>query len=167
MAISNSTRIGTASNLAEGGTYDLLLVKFEGDYPETQVSFGLYNTPMKITGLQKVAQTFMKLLLTSKGSDPFYPNRGTFFPNLAIGANQYLENQSYIESIREAILDGETQTKECLNSTNADLSSCLDRIEILGLDKVDDSLVLYISLTTSAGQNAPIAVPFPEFGLSS
>ena len=162
-----TTRIGTASNLQTGGSYDLLFVKFLGTFPEGQITFGIYDTPMKITGLQKVAQVFMKTLLTSKGSDPFYPSRGTAFSGLTIGANQSVNDAVYVQTISDAIKDAEAQVKAGLNFQNSDLSSCLDKIVLLGLDKLDDSLTLYVSLTTSNGVTASIAVPFPEFGLTA
>jgi hypothetical protein len=162
-----TTRIGTATNLQVGGSYDLLFVKFVGTFPEGQITFGLYDTPMKITGLQKVAQVFMKTLLTSKGSDPFYPSKGTAFSGLTVGANQSVNDSVYVQTITDAIKDAESQVKSGLNFQNSDLSSCLDRVTILGLDKIADSLTLYVSLTTSNGVTASIAVPFPEFGLTA
>lgn len=162
-----TTRIGTASNLQPGGSYDLLFVKFVGTFPEGQITFGIYDTPMKITGLQKVAQVFMKTLLTSKGSDPFYPSRGTAFPSLTIGANQSVDNSAFVQAISDSLKDAEAQVKAGLNFQNSDTSSCLDQITLLGLDKVDDSITLYVSMTTTNGVTASIAVPFPEFGLSS
>ena len=60
-----SNRIGTINNLEVGGTHDLLLVKIEGTFPEGKVTFGLYDMPMKITGLQKVVQTFLKILFSN------------------------------------------------------------------------------------------------------
>lgn len=162
-----TTRIGTATNLQTGGSYDLLFVKFLGTFPEGQITFGIYDTPMKITGLQKVAQVFMKTLLTSKGSDPFYPSKGTAFSGLTIGANQAVDDAIYVQTISDSIKDAEAQVKSGLNFQNSDLSSCLDKIVLMGLDKIDDSLTLYISLTTSNGVTASIAVPFPEFGLSA
>lgn len=162
-----TTRIGTASNLQVGGSYDLLFVKFVGTFPEGQITFGIYDTPMKITGLQKVAQVFMKTLLTSKGADPFYPSRGTAFSSLTLGANQSTNDAIYSQTISDAIQDAASQVKSGLNFQNSDLSSCLDKVTLLGLDKVADSLTLYVSLTTSNGVTASIAVPFPEFGLTS
>jgi|ERR1700757_2909054 len=161
-----TTRIGTASNLQPGGSYDLLFVKFIGTFPEGQITFGIYDTPMKITGLQKVAQVFLKTLLTSKGSDPFYPSRGTAFPSLTIGANQAVDDSIFVQTIQDAIQDAESQVKSGLNFQNADLSSCLEKVTILGLDKIDDSVTMYVSMTTSNGVSASIAVPFPEFGLT-
>lgn len=161
-----TNRVGTSTNLAPGGTYDMLLIRFEGTYPEGKVSFGLYDTPMKITGVQKVAQTFMKTLMTSKGSDPFYPNRGTDFPNLTIGANQTISDTAYMALIKNSVADAEAQVKSGLNIQNPDPSSCLASAQVLGMDKFDDSLVLYVQVTTLSGITASVAMPFPEFGLT-
>jgi hypothetical protein len=162
-----TTRIGTATNLQTGGTYDILFVKFVGTFPEGQITFGLYDTPMKITGLQKVAQVFLKTLLTTKGSDPFYPARGTAFPSLTVGANQSVDDSIYVQTISDAITDAESQVKAGLNFQNPDLSSCLEKITLIGLDKEGDSVTMYISMTTGNGVTASIAVPFPEFGLTA
>lgn len=162
-----SNRIGTVNNLEVGGTYDLLLVKIEGQYPEGKVSFGIYDVPMKITGLQKVVQTFLKLLLTTKGSDVFYPARGTFFSALTINANRLTNEDTLIADIRDTIRDAEIQTKQSLNVNTTDSSSCLDSIEILGLDTIEEGVILYLKVTTLAGEYAAVSLPFPEFGLDN
>lgn len=166
MATSTNFRVGTANNLQVGGSYDLLLVKFVGNYPEGQVTFGLYDTPMKITGLQKVAQIFVKILMTTKGSDPFYPQRGTQFPSLTVGANLLIDDTIFISNLKDAITDGSNQTKECINAYNQDTSSCLDSIKILGIDKVAEGTLVYLLIRTLAGEEASVALPFPEFGLT-
>lgn len=165
MALSANSRVGTATNLNPGGLYDILLVKFLGNFPEGQISFGLYDTPMKITGLQKVAQVFLKTLLTSKGSDPFYPDRGTFFPNLTVGANVDITDSLLLSDIRTSVTDAESQVRSSLNVNTADTSSCLDSVKVLGLDTVTEGIVMYLRLTTLDGEFASVAVPFPEFGL--
>lgn len=163
----NNPRVGTSTNLQVGGQYDLMLVKFVGSFPEGEMKFGFHDTPMKVTGLQKVSQTFLKILLTTKGSDPFYPNRGTLFGELTINSNQDMDDQRYIETIRDSILDAQNQTISCLNAQNPDSSSCLVAATLLGLDKVGDSLTLYVNIATANGARASIAVPFPEFGLDT
>lgn len=160
-------RVGTSSNLQSGGSYDLLLVKFVGTFPEGQITFGIYDTPMKITGLQKVAQVFLKILLTSKGSDPFYPQRGTFLAENVVNANRKSSTDVFMAEVKEYIQDAEKQTKACLNASNPDTSSCLDSVDILSVDALEDSLTISVYLTTLDGAGAAIAVPFPEFGLSA
>lgn len=166
MAISSNIRIGTDTNLQPGGSYDLLLIKFKESFPEGQITFGLYDTPMKITGLQKVAQVFMKILMTTKGSDPFYPHRGTFFPSLTVGANLLTSDAKFLSDLRDALKDANLQTKECANAYNPDLSSSLDTVDILGVDKVSEGVLMYLKLKTLSGEEASISLPFPEFGLN-
>jgi hypothetical protein len=161
-----SGRIGTINNLEVGGSYDLLMVKIEGTFPEGKISFGLYDTPMKITGLQKVVQTFLKVLLTTKGSDLFYPSRGTFFPSLTVNANQLTDDNALVSDISDTIKDGSNQVRSMLNVNTVDLSSALDSVEILGIDRIPEGIFLYLQVTTMAGQFASVAVPFPEFGLN-
>lgn len=162
-----SKRLGTDTNLQVGGTYDILLVKVEGEFPEGKVSFGLYDVPMKITGLQKVAQIFLKTLLTTKGSDPFYPFRGTYFPSLAVGANILTNYSTFLSDVSETVTDASDQVKSMLNINVTDLSSTLDSVEVLGIDRLNEGFQIYIQLKTLAGEFAAVALPFPEFGISS
>jgi hypothetical protein len=161
-----SNRIGTISNLETGGTYDILSVKVEGTYPEGKISFGFYDVPMKITGLQKVAQVFLKTLLTTKGSDVFYPNRGTEFPDMTVNSNAIYDDATLLEEIRSAVNDAANQTINALNVNTVDESSCLYSVEVLGLDRISEGIVLYMQLKTLAGEFAAVSLPFPEFGLN-
>ena len=165
MAISKSNRVGTVNNLEVGGTHDLLMVKVEGDFPEGKVSFGFYDVPMKITGLQKVVQTFLKVLLTTKGSDVIYPDRGSFFPEMTVGANQLVDDNALLSDLSDAIKDATGQTRSILNVNSSDITSALDRVEILGLDRISEGVMIYLQVITLAGELAAISVPFPEFGL--
>jgi hypothetical protein len=122
---------------------------------------------MKITGLQKVAQVFLKVLMTSKGSDPIYPSSGTFFPNLTIGANVSIKDARLLSDLRAAIKDAESQTKEALNVNTSDLTSCLAYVQVLGLETIQEGVFIYLKLGTQAGEEASVAVPFPEFGLGA
>ena len=50
MALANKNpRIGTASNLATGGTYDILMITYPEGFPEGQIGFGFDVTPRKVT----------------------------------------------------------------------------------------------------------------------
>ena len=162
-----SVRIGTDKNLSTNGTYDLLMVKFEGTYPEGKLNFGFYNVPMKITGIQKVSQQFLKTLLTSKGSDPFYPDRGTFLPSLMTGPNITLNNGAFISDINDAIRDASTQVRNISDADIIDAESALDSVQLLGADRLTEGWFIVLGLTTLAGESAKIAIPFPEFGLDN
>jgi hypothetical protein len=162
-----SNRVGTAANLNAGGSHDLLMVKMtvKGTFPEGQISFGLYDVPMKITGIQKVAQHFLRVLLSSKGSDPFYPNKGTLMPSIMIGANLLEDNQTFISDVVSAVKDASDQVRSMLNVDTIDLESTLDTTDVVGMDRVEEGWFVVINLVTLAGENASISVPFPEFGL--
>lgn len=161
-----SNRIGTLTNLETGGTYDLLIVKAQGTYPEGKISFGFYDVPMKITGLQKVAQVFLKILMTTKGSDVFYPAMGTDFPELTTGANTISDDNTLLAELSASINDAVNQTINSLNVNTTDESSCLYSVDILGMDRISEGIVLYLQLKTLAGEFAAISLPFPEFGLN-
>ena len=122
---------------------------------------------MKITGVQKVVQTFLKTLLTSKGSDPFYPERGTLFQALTINANQTTSDPIFISSVTDCINDAASQVQAGLNFNNPDPTSCISSAQLISLDKYDDSLVIYVQIITLSGLTTSVALPFPEFGLST
>jgi len=143
------------------------MIRTDGVYPEGKVTFAFHDIPMKITGLQKVVQTFLKILLTAKGSDPFYPQRGSEFPDLVVNANLLTDDATLLSDITSAIRDATIQTRSSLNINTADLSSTLDNVEVLGLDRIDEGVVIYLKAITLAGEFAAVAVPFPEFGLGT
>lgn len=166
MAIKNTNpRIGTTKNLESGGTFDLLLIKYPDGFPEGQLLFDIDMTPRKITGLQKVAQVFLKVLMTSKGSDVIYPNRGTNFPSLALNSN-VIENDTVLYAeLTSAVKDAEGQTKAALNSAKGDTASMMDRVEIIRIAVSQDSIVMFLYMQTLDGTKAKLAIPFPELDL--
>lgn len=166
MAITTRTsRLGTAENLPNSSTYDVLLVSTDSGYPTGQISFGFEVAPRKITGIQKVAQLFIKILLTQKGSDVIQWNIGTNFPELAIGANRQTKNESFMADIITCVKDAEGQVKALTASRNKDLESQLNKIVLQSIDVSGESLTMYLQLITRAGTTASIAIPFPELDM--
>lgn len=160
------TRIGIEVNLPQGGTYDMLLVSTPEGYPSGQVFFKFEETPRKITGIQKVAQTFMRMLFTQKGSDVLHPSFGTEFPALVIGANRRQSDAEFRSQIITSVRDAENQAKYILNGTSVDLASQLSQVILQGFAAERDSLGLIIKLVTKAGETASVSIPFPELDLS-
>jgi hypothetical protein len=158
-------RLGTPTNLPTDGTYDLLLINFPDSYPEGKIQFDLAETPRKITGIQKVAQTFMKVLFTSAGSNVLYPNQGTNFQALTINANISTSDSVFVTELSDQIKEAESQTKAILNSGSQDLAGQLQEISILGLDTSTEAAIIYLKLVTKAGAKAQVAVPFPMLDL--
>lgn len=163
MAISK--RIGTPTNLPLGGTYDLLLFSFPDGYPEGKLTFAIGDNPKKITGIQKVAQLFIKLLMTRKGSDIIHPSLGTFFTDNVMGANRQSNDSDLQIQIISEVRDAESQCIYLLNNSTSDAASQVDKIVLLGLDTGSDSITMYLQLITLAGERAQIAVPFPQLDM--
>lgn len=160
----SSTRLGTAVNLSEDALYDLLLIKFEEGFPEGLLKFDIDETPRKITGIQKIAQMFLKILFTSKGSNLLSINQGTNFSILVSNSNITTEDSVFVSEINTEIRSAESQVKRIMN-IGKDLASQLESITILGLDTSRESVVLYLRMVTLAGARAQVAVPFPELNL--
>jgi phage baseplate assembly protein W len=159
------SRLGVEVNLPSGSTYDLLLVSTPEGYPEGKVYFKFEQTPRKITGVQKVAQTFMRILFSSKGSDVLRPDSGTAFPELVISSNRQMDDRILYSEISEAVRDAEQQTRYILNSSTEDFSSQLEKIIIQGFDSSLDSVTLFLRMVTRDGEEATVAIPFPELNL--
>ena len=159
-------RIGTTSNLPTGGTYDLLFISFPGGFPQSQLVFEIADTPRKVTGLQKVAQMFLKILFTRKGSNVVIPSQGTYFSDYVVNANRVeATDTALISDLTEQINDAQAQVQYILNTVDSDVASQLKTVQLLGIDVSTESIVIYLRILTNAGAMASIAVPFPQLDL--
>lgn len=163
--MATNTRIGIDVNLPSGASYDLLLIDHPDGYPEGKIQFKFNNTPRKITGIQKVAQYFLKTLLTRKGSDVLYDNHGTFFTDYTINANRSGPDRELYTALTAQIRDAEGQAKAVLNTAGSDSASMLQEINVLGIDIATEAAVIYLKIVTVAGVSAQVAVPFPQLDM--
>jgi phage baseplate assembly protein W len=160
----SSTRLGISTNLAQGGLNDLLLIKYGDGFPEGLLDFDIDDTPRKVTGIQKVAQMFVKILFTSLGSNVLSPNQGTNFPTLTVNANITEDDSVFMADLVTEIRSAESQVKRILN-IGTDVASQLDSVTILGLDTGSESVTIYLRILTKAGAKAQVAIPFPQLDL--
>lgn len=160
------SRVGTSQNLEDGGTFDLLIMGFPNGFPRGYVSFEIGDTPRRVTGVQKVVQTFLLALLTDKGSDPVHPNRGTDFNNYVAGANVGTDYEELTTVIRHCIQDAETQTKATLNGNANDTASQLASVDIGFVEAVSETLNIGLRILTLDGNTASVAIPFPQTDLA-
>ncbi len=159
-------RIGTPTNLQESGTEDLLLITYPDGFPEGQINFDLADTPRKVTGVQKVAQLFLKILLTKLGSNVLRQKEGTLFAEYLIQANRTgMDSELYAIMISE-VNSAASQVKYILNvKGNNDLSSQLYEVKILGIDIQQEAVTMFAKITTMDGETAQVAIPFPQLDL--
>jgi hypothetical protein len=165
-SVTFKNRVGTAVNLPSTGTYDLLLVEFPDGFPNSKLTFDVGDTPRKVNGIQKVAQMFLKVLFSSKGTDLIHDDFGTNFQQLIIGANISTTDTVFMSELTSEIQSAENQTKNILNSYGSDVASQLDRITLLGIDTSKDSVVMYLYILTKAGAGSNIGIPFPQLDLA-
>lgn len=164
--ISVNPRLGTVNALPTGATYDLLLIDFPNGFPQSVLKFNINDTPRKVTGIQKVAQMFLKLLFTTIGSNILYPNQGTGFSYLTINANISSTDAVFISDLSSQIKSAESQVKIIMNIDGTDSASQLDSITILGMDTGQESAIIYLNMVTLAGATAQISVPFPQLDMN-
>lgn len=158
-------RIGTIANLPAGASYDVLLITFPDGYPEGKLVFSLDDTPRKITGLQKIAQLFFKILFTRRGSDLIHPSIGTSFLDYTINANRTGLNVELYNRLVDEVRNAESQVKYIINTYDASPEDMLESISVLGVDGSKEAVSLYMRMLTVAGAEASVSVPFPQLDL--
>lgn len=163
--MATNSRIGIPVNLPEGATHDLLLFNYSDGFPEGKLEFEIGNNPKKITGIQKVAQTFIRVLFTSIGSDVLNQSFGTKFSDLTINANRTSVDRDLYVALVNEIKSAENQCISILNSPTSDDASQLKSVKVLGLDTSRESIILYLQLVTLAGETAQVAAPFPQLDM--
>jgi hypothetical protein len=156
-------RVGLPSNLVLGQTSDLLLVQVEGVYPTGKITFGFNQESRSITGIQKAAQFFLKILFTTVGTDLLNPLLGTNFQDLVIRSNITQSPSEFLTNATSEILSATTQASA---TSETDPASTVATVQILGINTSNDSISLYLQLVTQAGDYASIAVPFPQLNLN-
>jgi len=160
-----ASRLGTNYNLPAGATYDILLIGFPDGFPNSMLTFEIGDDPKKITGIQKVAQIFLKILFTDIGSNVLYPNQGTNFQRLTVNANVVSNDTVFTAELVSEINSAVSQTKGILNGASTDLASQLQSVDIIGMDVSQEAVLMYLRLTTVAGAFAQVAIPFPQLDM--
>lgn len=158
-----STRIGTPSNLTTGATYDLFLLDFPDGWPEGLINFNILNNSRKVTGLQKMAQAFFKILMTTKGTNVLRPTEGTLFNEYFMNSNRTGVDNEVYTVMKAEVQSAVKQVQYMYNiKSNTDLSSQLYSVEVLGINVDMESITLFAKLTTMSGETASIGIPAPQ-----
>lgn len=159
-----NSRVGTTSNLSADGTFDILLFNHVNGFPQGKIELSFGTTPRRITGVQKVAQTFAKILMTPLGSDPIRPSFGTDFLSYVMGSNLGTDPGKVYARMRTSISSAEAQTRALLQG-GSDFDSQLRSATLIDYQIEDDSITLYVKILTAAGSEAGVAIPFPQTDL--
>lgn len=173
MQLPSNTRLIRDVNLAEGGLYDILFMDFVEGYPESKIVFSLASTAegvslegvsRKVTGIQKLTQQFLKLLLTKVGTDPLRPELGTDFPDIISHGN--LHSNGETEGMVEWAISSATEQLSALTSDRGSVYEQLQSAELTGLTVGVNAISINIRITSVAGEEASIFTPFPRLDMN-
>lgn len=107
------------------------------------------------TGIQKLIQEWVILMMTPKGSIRFYPQRGTDFYNDIM--QSFNENDAYCSFL---ISNAETidQLKE-EETDNTPEDEKIKSVELNSLSIKEDCLSLSVTITSEAGTSSTLVLP--------
>lgn len=110
-------------------------------------------------GIQKLVQYFLKVLFTTKGSDPMNPGRGTsVFSGITRG--NIGDTSQLTAALRADINDAATQVVSLTTNFEND-DERLQSVDILTILVQDDSVYVAMSLTAKSGTTVAFYAPFP------
>jgi hypothetical protein len=113
-----------------------------------------------ISGPQKLVNRFLKIFLTTKGSNPLDPTQGTNFPNL-IGGN--VSDSADIETNIQLAIDDCSEQIKAVDSLSPRLTkdekledAVIQQLDILSEDAVE----FWITITTVSRKRVPVLIPY-------
>lgn len=142
--------------------FDLLALRGAtpvGDQLLDQTLFGPDASGEVCTGVQKLSQRWILHFLTSRGSIPFLPDRGTDFLQEA-ASGQFRTELDVVQSF--AIAEGEAR-REMQNEETDEYNDeeRIVRAELLQIALLGDKLSLTVEITSVAGTSRKVILPIP------
>lgn len=122
-------------------------------------TFSLRN-PIAVRGIQKLANHWLKIFLTPKGSNPIRKNEGTDFFNL-IGSN--VDPNDTLEGVvLLQIEDATNQLKDIqARSPWRDTDERLANVNLLLFNQLSvDAIEFWVEIVNVAGTRLPILIPY-------
>lgn len=118
------------------------------------------RNPIAISGPQKLLNRFLKLILTTQGSDPLHRKTGTDLPSL-LGGN-VLDEEDVKASVMLAVEDATTQIKEIdQKSPWLTASERLRAAELTAFREIGPTRYeVNVELTTTSGERVIVLLPF-------
>jgi len=125
----------------------------KGAFRQQKVEFTLGKRSNKVTGILKLVQTVVKLLLTTPGTDHFAPDTGTIIPGLVRRGVAKSSVQLVKMNITVSIQDLERQIQDLQASQILPDDERLASIEIRRVEFLDVSTewIIEISVLSEAG----------------
>lgn len=140
-----------------GKKFDIDFVNWtDGVQGEAQFTFGTLSK--KTTGLIKVTNRFIKILLTRKGSDPFNLDRGTFFDDLQYMGGDSTQNIGTFAA--EQLKQAHSQILEIQSDNAFPEDENINKVSLLKVIRPSqDKVQFQVQIITEAGEGANIMIP--------
>jgi hypothetical protein len=170
MSVTSLTRLLVNVNLTEGALHDLLLLDFPDGFGNSKLDFAVtdlasadaadsYRFSRKVFGLQKLAQLYLKVLFTTRGSDPLRPSFGTTVFAAITRVN--IPSASVLETLlRTDIRDAETQVRS-MTQGGANSDEILSSVSIVELSVGDSAISMILYLLSESGEGIALHAPVP------
>lgn len=170
MAVTSLTRLLVNVNLTEGGLHDLLFLGFPDGFANSRIDFTItdladeenvdsYRFSRKVFGLQKLAQMYLKMLFTTKGSDPVRPDVGTTV--FAAVSRVNIPSPEVLESLLRAdVRDAEAQVR-AMTQGSGNSDETLSSVTISRLDVADTTINIVLYLESESGVGIALHAPVP------
>jgi hypothetical protein len=81
------------------------------------------------------------------------------------GSNVSGNSTTLVSDLSDIIADATKQVRVITGAGNSDPASILYKVTVVGMDSLDEGVILYLAMTTMDGETSSISIPFPEFGL--
>ena len=127
--------------------------------PGANFTFG-FSRPIRVEGLQKLADQWLKLLLTPKGSHPWRRTEGTNFTYLLTG------NAVDLDSVQTAVMEYiEDATEQMKNSQRQrpglPLSEVLQAVNLLQFTRIgQNSFDIWVRIVNVERSTLPVLIPY-------
>jgi hypothetical protein len=170
MAVTSLTRLLVNVNLSDGGLHDLLFLEFPDGFANSRIDFsitdladkddiGSYRFSRKVFGLQKLAQMYLKMLFTTKGSDPVRPDIGTTV--FAAISRVNIPSPEVLQSLLRAdVRDAEAQVR-AMTQGSGDPDEILSSVTISKLEVADTAINIVLYLESESGAGIALHAPVP------
>lgn len=119
-----------------------------------------FANPMRVEGLQKLANQWMKMLLTPKGSHPWRRNEGTNFTYLL--TNNMVNPDVLRVSVLEYVEDATNQIKQAQRKRlDLPASELLQTVNLLRLTQISDTAFdIWVRVINSEQSSLPVLIPY-------
>lgn len=124
---------------------------------ENDLQLDSLNSLVMVEGVDKLAQSIMKIILTPKGSDPDDPDYGT---NLNLSIGEKFSSEAYSQAQTEVVSALIHLNQINIDNPNSDeVIETIDNVSTVADADDPRSMRIYVSVTTESGKRLNVVAP--------